>query len=200
MNRFEQGIYQCTEPVAKLLEVTDNPHHRAILENYRRHIHLEGSGQYELIVAPDMMVDEPVYRINWGVPTVIRGKQGVIEFYRSAARYVMWNSDDRIAVADWGLCDELTFHFLTTGHILEEFGVEVDDKDAYYHYTTRQAFVWPYDEQARLIGEHLYVDGTSAQVHKVDMEEVVTPERAAEIHLELLRRLPPHAASPKTTS
>ncbi|MCL6633183.1 MAG: hypothetical protein K6T63_11185 [Alicyclobacillus herbarius] len=192
MNRFEREIYQCMEPVAKLLEVTENPHHRAILENYRRHVHLEGSGQYELIVAPDMMVDDPVYRINWGKPMVIRGKQAVIDFYRSAGRYVMWNSEDKIAVADWGLCDELTFNFLATGHILKEFGVDVEDKDAYYHYSTRQAFVWPYDDKARLIGEHLYVDETSASVKKVDPSEVITPERAAEIHLELLHRLPSH--------
>ncbi|MBX6762787.1 MAG: hypothetical protein K6T51_06800 [Rubrobacteraceae bacterium] len=189
MNRFEEEIYRCMDPVARLLEVTENPHHRAILENYRRHVHLEGSGQFEKIVAPDMMVDEPVYRINWGRPTVIRGKQGVIDFYRSAERYVMWNSEDRIAVADWGLCDELTFHFLTTGDILEEFGIEVENREAHYHFTSRQAFVWPYDEQARLIGEHLYVDETSISVEEVDPSEVVSPDRSREIHLELLARL-----------
>ncbi|TCJ13870.1 hypothetical protein E0L93_14260 [Rubrobacter taiwanensis] len=189
MNRFEEEIYRCMDPVAELLEVTEDPHHRAILENYRLHVHLEGSGQYERIVAPDMMVEEPVYRINWGEPTVIRGKQGVLDFYRSAGRYVMWNSEDMIAVADWGLCDELTFNFLVTGEILGEFGVEVDDGESYYHFKTRQAFVWPYDERARLIGEHLYVDETSASVQKVDDDEVITPERAAEIHQELLNRL-----------
>ena len=189
MNRFEEEIYHCMDPVAELLEVTEDPHHRAILENYRRHVHLEGSGQFEKIIAPDMMVDEPVYRINWGEPSVIRGKEGVLEFYRSAGRYVMWNSEDRIAVADWGLCDELTFNFLTTGEILAEFGIEVDDKGAHYHFTSRQAFVWPYDERARLIGEHLYVDETSVSVREVDPSEVVNPERAREIHLELLNRL-----------
>jgi hypothetical protein len=84
---------------------------------------------------------------------------------------------DKIAVADWGLADELTFHFMETEHILEEFGVEVEDKDAYYHFQTRQTFIWPYDGQARLIGEHLYVDATSATVERIDdPSELVTPE------------------------
>ncbi|MDQ4075093.1 MAG: hypothetical protein M3220_02465 [Chloroflexota bacterium] len=190
MNRFEKENYQVTEPVAELLTVTENPHHRAILENYRRHIHLELAGQYEKIIAPDMMVDNPVYRINWGKPTTIRGKQEVLEFYRSAAgKYAMWNSEDKIAVADWGVCDELTFHFLLTGKDLEEFDIEVDDKTAHYHFTTRRAFIWPYDEYARLIGEHLYMDETSADVQQVDPSEVITPERVAEIHQELLNQL-----------
>jgi hypothetical protein len=113
----------------------------------------------------------------------------VLEFYRSAGRFVMWNSEDRLAVADWGICDELTFNFLTTGAILQEFGIEVDGQGAHYHYTTRQAFVWPYDEQARLAGEHLYVDATTTTVEPVDPSEVVTPERSTEIHEELLARL-----------
>jgi hypothetical protein len=189
MNRFEQEIYHMTDAVTELIKITENPHHRAILENYRRHIHLECAGLYEQIVAPDMMVENPVYRINWGEPQVIRGKDSIVEFYRSVGDAVLWNSDDKIAVADWGLCDELTFHFLAKGKDLERVGVEVDDEEAIYHYKTRQAFVWPYDEKARLVGEHLYVDKTSAEVEKVDPSEVVTPERSREIHLELLSRL-----------
>ena len=37
-----------------------------MLFNFWRHVHLEGSGQFDRIVAPDMMVDDPVYRITWG--------------------------------------------------------------------------------------------------------------------------------------
>ncbi|MGZ3315417.1 MAG: hypothetical protein ACXU8Q_14710, partial [Caulobacteraceae bacterium] len=66
MNRFEKAVYACMEPTAKLLETTTNPLHRAILLNFWRHVHLEGSGQYERIVAGDMMVDHPVYRVAWG--------------------------------------------------------------------------------------------------------------------------------------
>ncbi|WAH35707.1 hypothetical protein [Alicyclobacillus dauci] len=189
MNRFEEQIYHCTDVVTQLIETTENPHHKAILRNYRRHIHLEGAGLFEEITAPDMMVDEPVYRINWGEPSIVRGKQGVINFYRSVTEAVMWNTDDKIAVADWGLCDELTFNFLINGHDLLALGVDVEDKHAVYHYSTKQAFVWPYDKNARLAGEHLYVDATSVSVVKVDPEDVITPVRAKEIHLEIIKKL-----------
>jgi hypothetical protein len=189
MNRFEKAIHECMVPAEELLERTEKPLHQAILRNFIRHVHLEGSGQYDEILGPEMMVDEPVYRINWGQPLVLRGKDEVRGFYESAGRFVMWNSEDRIAVADWGICDELTFNFLTTGTILGEFGIEVDDKDGHYHYTTRQAFIWPYDGQGRLAGEHLYVDSTTTKVEPVDPAEVITPERSAEIHRELLARL-----------
>ena len=81
MNRFEQAVYDCMEPTRALLEETEKPLHRAMLLNFWRHVHLEGSGQYDVLAAPDMMVDEPEYRITWGAnPAVIRGKEGVLAF------------------------------------------------------------------------------------------------------------------------
>ena len=68
MNRFEQAVYDCMNPAAKLLEKTTKPVHRAMLLNFWRHVHLEGAGEYEQIVAPDMMVDEPVYRVTRSRP------------------------------------------------------------------------------------------------------------------------------------
>ena len=53
MNRFEQAVYDCMIPTAELLEETTKPLHRAILLNFWRHVHLEGAGEYEKIVAPD---------------------------------------------------------------------------------------------------------------------------------------------------
>jgi hypothetical protein len=50
-------VYECMIPTAELLERTTDPLHRAILLNFWRHVHLEGAGEYEQIVAPDMMVD-----------------------------------------------------------------------------------------------------------------------------------------------
>ena len=86
MNRFEQAGYDCMIPTAELLEVTSKPLHRAILLNFWRHVHLEGAGEYEQIVAPDMMVDHPVYRVTWGLsPAVIEGKDGVLAFTGASA-------------------------------------------------------------------------------------------------------------------
>jgi hypothetical protein len=190
MNRFEQAVYDCMIPTAELLAATTKPLHRAILLNFWRHVHLEGAGEFETIVAPDMMVDEPVYRVTWGAnPAVITGKEGVLAFYNIVGESVLWHSDDRLSVADWGICDELTFHVLARGADLQGIGYDVDDPAALYHTASRQAFIWPYDSQARLAGEHLYEDKTSLEIEEVGPDEAITPARVREIHREQLAEL-----------
>jgi hypothetical protein len=190
MNRFEQAVYDCMIPTAELLEVTTKPLHRAILLNFWRHVHLEGAGDYERIVASDMMVDEPVYRVTWGAnPAVITGKEGVLAFYRAVGESVLWHSDDRLAVGDWGVSDEITFHILASGGDLQAIGYDVDDAGGLYHAASRQAFIWPYDDRARLAGEHLYEDKTSLVIEEVDPAEAITPARVREIHREQLAKL-----------
>ncbi|HEX6522090.1 MAG TPA: hypothetical protein VF070_19100 [Streptosporangiaceae bacterium] len=190
MNRFEQAVYECMTPTAKLLDQTTKPLHRAMLFNFCRHVHLEGSGQFDKIVAPDMMVDHPVYRVTWGAnPAVIEGKDGVLAFYNSVGEAVLWNSDDWLAVGDWGIADELTFHQLALGSVLRPLGYDVSDPGALYHVSSRQAFIWPYDERARLAGENLYEDKTSLRIEEVDPAEGTTPPRVRDIHRELLDTL-----------
>jgi hypothetical protein len=190
MNRFEKAVYECMEPTRRLLDATTKPLHRAMLLNFWRHVHLEGSGQYDKILAADMTVDKPVYRVSWGAsPAVIEGREGVLGFYNSVGEAVLWNSDDCIAVADWGIADELTFNQLARGATLQAIGYDVARADGLYHVSSRQAFVWPYDSQARLAGEHLYEDKTSLRIEEVDPSEAITPARVREIHLELLARL-----------
>ncbi|MBT5484274.1 hypothetical protein N9E57_04175 [Gammaproteobacteria bacterium] len=190
MNRFEKAVYECMDPVEALLQRTENPLHRAILENFRRHVHLEGSGQFDKITAPDMSVDNPVYRVSWGdTPALIEGKEGVIGFYNSVTEAVLWNSDDLIAVNDWGIADELTFNQLIKGSDLQNLGYTADSPDAYYHLRSRQAFIWPYNDQALLMGENLYEDKTSVEITQIDESELITPQRVAEIHREQLARL-----------
>ena len=50
-------------------------------------------------------------------------------------------------------------------------------------------FLWPYDERARLAGEHLYDDKTSLQIEEIDPGEAITPARVREIHREQLAKL-----------
>jgi hypothetical protein len=113
----------------------------------------------------------------------------VLAFYNSVGKAVLWHSDDRLSVADWGICDEITFHQLAVGADLRAIGYDVDGADTLYHVASRQAFIWPYDDQARLVGEHLYEDKTSLQVEEVDPAEAITPARVREIHGEQLARL-----------
>jgi hypothetical protein len=190
VNRFEQAVYECMNPTAELVERTSEPLHRAMLLNFWRHVHLEGAGDFERIVASDMMVDHPVYRVTWGAnPAVIEGKDGVLAFYNSVGDAVLWHSDDRLSVGDWGVCDEITFHQLARGEVLRAVGYDVPSDEPLYHVSSRQAFIWPYDDRARLAGEHLYEDKTSLQIEEVDPSEAITPARVREIHRELLGKL-----------
>jgi hypothetical protein len=190
MNRFEQAVHDCMIPTAKLLDQTTKPLHRTMLLNFWRHVHLEGAGEYGQIVAPDMMVDQPVYRVTWGAsPAVIEGKDGVLGFYHSVGEAVLWHSDDRLAVGDWGICDELTFHQLAVGSDLRALGYDVADPAGLYHASSRQAFIWPYDERARLAGENLYEDKTSLRIEEVDPADATTPARVRDIHRGQLARL-----------
>ncbi len=190
MNRFEQQVYDCMKPTARLLEQTTKPLHRAMLLNFWRHVHLEGAGEYDKILAPDMMVDHPVYRVTWGVnPAVIEGKDGVRKFYNSVGEAVLWHSDDRLSVADWGVCDEITFHQLALGSDLRVIGYPVEHPDRLYHVSSRQAFIWPYDERARLAGENLYEDKTSLRIEEVERSQAITPARVRQIHREQLAKL-----------
>jgi hypothetical protein len=190
MNRFEQAVYDVMLPTAELLEQTTKPLHRAILLNWWRHVLLEGAGEFDRIVAEDMMVDRPVYRVTWGVaPAVIEGKDGVVAFYNSVGDSVLWHSDDRLAVADWGISNEITFHQIARGADLAAIGYEVEDPERIYHLSSRQSFIWPYDERARLAGEHLYEDKTSLQIEEVHPGELITPARVREINREQLAKL-----------
>jgi len=68
-------------------------------------------------------------------------------------------------------------------------GYDVPEADRLYHVASRQAFVWPYDDQARLAGEHLYEDKGSLRFEEVDPAEAITSARVREINRELLAAL-----------
>ena len=87
------------------------------------------------------------------------------------------------------ICDEITFHQLSMGSNLRLIGYDVADADTLYHVYSRQAFIWPYDERARLVGEHLYEDKTSLRIEEVDLSEAIMPARVREIHREQLGKL-----------
>jgi hypothetical protein len=187
-------ITQVTLAVDRSLEVTENPRHRQILENYRRHGLLEVSGRWPEIFDPEMTVEHPVYRITEGGRSLLLdGREQVQEFYRGmseAGNLVMILEDEEIAVADWGFASESIFNHYTPGRVLIEGGDDVDDPDAWYLLRHRLAMVWHYDDRARMIGEHVYEDATSREIVKLGPEDVVTREEARETLAPMIRPLP----------
>ncbi|WP_217567254.1 hypothetical protein [Streptomyces sp. GbtcB7] len=170
--------------------VTD-PRRRAILINFRRHAMLEVSGRWPEILDPGLTVAHPVYRIAEGDrTTVFDGRDAVAGFYRTitdAGLNLLGPLTERIAVADWGLAIESLLGQIVPGALMEPvMGEDVGDLDAHYLVTHKVANIWPYDDDGRLLGEHVYIDRASREIHRMDPADVITPKRAAELLAPLL--------------
>ena len=79
---------------------------------------------------------------------------------------------------------------------LKKLGQKVEKDDGLYLVSSRQAFIWPYNDKALLTGEHLYEDKSTLTIEEIDPAEYMTPERVREIHKECLAameaRMGPH--------
>ena len=189
-------ITKTNAAVRELLEVTENPRHRYLLEAYDRHRNLEHAGRYEEIFAPEMMVERPVYRFAMsGQPAMtLEGRDQVEPLYRLWAKTdqsIFYNEGETVAVGDWLITSTMVGYQQTLGAALVEAGGDADP-DAMYLLRGRVAMVWPYDERGRLIGENVweYDPGEHALV-KLDPGDVLTTERAAELLAPLIEPLPP---------
>src|SRR5690349_17610060 len=103
MPRFD--ISKNVQAHDKLLETLTNPLHRQIIENYRRHALLEVMGIWEDIFAPDMTVETPIYKFNYGEINGDIVGTDVHDFYRGmadAGANAIVVTDESLAVCDNG--------------------------------------------------------------------------------------------------
>jgi hypothetical protein len=169
-----------------LLAVTEDPRHRAILENYRYHAVLEISGRWQEILVPELTVAEPNYKIMGPKGTaVLNGMDEVRAFYSAydetgTTVFGAVDGSEKIAVADWGFASDSVFGHILPGKLVAEQGIQVEDPEGWYLVTHRLGMFWPYDDDAKLIGEFVYDDLDSYQVEQIESSEAVTPEMAAE--------------------
>lgn len=212
MTKYENEFVHMMDDVEQLIDSLDNPKHRKILMNYRRHALLEVSGRYKEILSPEMTVEEPVYRLfEDGQSIVLDGMNQVQRFYESLAdtdTLVMWTQESKFSVGDHGFAGETLFSQFVPGRILGDgvFGAvhageastettsanaTAIDPEGWYLVRRTLAFVWPYDESGRLIGEHVYEDSASKTVMQVDADQIITAQRAAELLAPLLDKYLP---------
>ncbi len=193
MSKKRLDISRVMKAADDLLEVTEKPLHRAILQNYRRHALLEIAGRWTEILTPGMMADSIKYQIM--LPSGTRTFNGVSEVkqfygeYADSGMTVFGAVDDSelLAVADWGFASGSLFGHITPGRLMEMFGYTVEDVEAHYLVTHRVAMVWPYDRHGRCAGEWVYDDLGSYAYEKMDPADVVSPAEAAEIIHEMLK-------------
>jgi hypothetical protein len=179
----------------RLLEVTENPRHRFLLQNFYRHRYLEISGRYEEIFVPEMTVEHPVYHFHaQGINTTLDGQEQVEGLYRMWAetnQCIFYIVEEEVAVADHFIATVTTGYQQILGKALIEGGIHVDNENAMYLRKSTDEMVWPYDDRGRMIGEDVWeVDPSKAELTKLDPADVMTVEEAAEKLNPLIKPLP----------
>jgi len=188
----------------RLLEVTTDPLHRQILENYRRHAILEVTGEWEGIFDEDSAVEHPVYRFNiTGYEGVVAdgadAVKGIYQMLRKTSTCVILVEDEKLNVCDWGFASESFFNTYQRGTDLIKLGLAAEKPDGYYILRQRFAMIWPYDERGRMAGEHVYEDKSFREIIEIAVEDYVTPDDARARLLPLLRPLPKFSPPPKAS-
>jgi hypothetical protein len=202
--------------VEKLLETTENPRHRFLLQAFGRHRYLEVSGRYEEILAPDMTVTDPVYRFHYtGLEFELRGQDQVRSLYRMWAetnQALFFPEHEEVAVADHFVATSATAYQQVLGkgqrqakflsylpsavssklveRTLSKTEHHADTSDMFL-YKTSGILICPYDDRGRLAGEEVWEpDSSSAELIKLDPADVITTQEAAKLLAPLIKPLP----------
>jgi hypothetical protein len=201
--------------IDKLLEVTENPRHRFLLQAFSRHRYLEVAGRYEEIFAPDMMSDNPAYHMYAGTNANLEGQEQVKSLYRmwsETNQTIFYVENEEVAVADhfiatvtpvqqqvWGKAMTANKVLSHLPHAVSERvllkllnakGLKADE-NAMYLYKTVVEMIWPYDDRGRLIGEDVWEpDPDKAELIKLDAADVLTTQQAGILLAPLIKPLP----------
>lgn len=200
---YEEEFVHQMDDIEALIERTENPLHRKILINYRRHGMLEVSGRYDDLLKADMTVRHPHYRIfEGGEAIILDGMDAVRTFYKTLDEIdmlVMWTGRQKMAVGDFGFAGEAEFSQFVPGKMLgDSVFADLDgsaprrdsgyDPEGWYLVRRTLAFVWHYTSEGLLVGENVYEDSASKTVTQVDPSDIITAERAAELLAPLIEK------------
>jgi hypothetical protein len=215
MPKFD--ITKLNVAIDKLLETTENPRHRFMLQAYSRHRYLEVAGRYDEIFAPDMMSTDPVYHFHHtGVEAVLRGQDQVKSLYRMWAetnQSIFFVENEEIAVADHFIASVATSYQQVSGKGLKQGKFlsylptalskmllekalgkkeyKADENDMFLYKTIGIQMVWPYDDRGRLIGEDVWEpEPAKAELFKLEPTDVLTTEQSAKLLAPLIKPLP----------
>lgn len=191
---FSFDITKTNIAVENLLEITENPRHRFLLQSYNRHRYLEMAGRYPEIFAEDMTVDHPVYHFDlFGQTFTLDGREQVEAIYRQwteTDQCIFYAEDEQLAVGDTMIISRAILYQQTPGAVLAASGVDVDPA-ATYLAKTREVMIWPYDDRGRLIGEDVWeYDTTEREFIRLAPENVLTSAQSAELLAPLIKPLP----------
>lgn len=181
--------------VEAVLEATDNPRHRYLLQAYLRHRYLESAGRWEEILDPALTVDHPVYRFNLTTlgRFVLDGKEQVAALYghwTATNQSVFYVENESVAVGDHLVVGRGISYQQTLGSELAAAGVDVDP-GAMYLTRSQICMVWPYDDRCRLLGEDVWeFDDAERAYIKLDDAHVLTADQAGRLLDPFIKPLP----------
>ncbi len=126
-------------------------------------------------------------------PMILEGREQVEPIYRLWAatdQCIFYNERETVAVGDRMVVSTRVGYQQTLGSALVAGGIEADE-DSMYLLRGRVAMIWPYDERCRLIGENVWeYDESEHELIKLDPDDVLSTERAAELLEPLIKPLP----------
>jgi len=127
------------------------------------------------------MSPEPVYH-SYGAPADggPKDREQTRDFYLSifdGGSNVMELQVDRLSVDDWGIAGDGMIHIIYPGKGISAMGFEIDDEDAQYLFSARQAFFLPYVD-GLMAGEDTYIDWAGVRIAKLAPADVVTTDQA----------------------
>jgi hypothetical protein len=174
----------CWRELEKALESETDPAHRRNLENVINHGKYEFEGKFDELV--DSMSDNVTYKITGFVPPGMeeapRGKAAVKSFYQNlfASGLVSAEAATDVIVVNAGyVVTAGPFRLALTGEALQRRGIAVDDPQGIYLYESDLCTIWPFDDQGKMLGEHLYngsdgLDGIADR--KIDLGQIAPLE------------------------
>lgn len=188
-------VRQQNRAVERVLESTENPRHRYLLQAYLRHRYLESAGRYREIFDPRLTVEHPVYRfalIKHGRFT-LDGREQVESLYRhwtDTDQCVFYVGDETVSVGDHMVVGRGISYQQTLGSELAAAGVDADP-DAMYLTRSQIAMIWPYDDQCRLLGEDVWeFDDAERGYFKLDPADVLTTAQTRQLLDPFIKPLP----------
>ena len=182
--------------VEKVLDRTENPRHRYLLQSYLRHRYLESAGRWQEILDPSLTVDNPFYRFNLAgqPPFTLDGKDQVAMLYAhwtATDQCVFYVEDESVAVGDHMVVGRGIGYQQTLGSELAAAGHDVDP-EAMYLKKSQIMMLWPYDDHCRLLGEDVWeFDTAEAGLFKLDPADVLTAAQAGRLLDAFIKPLPP---------
>jgi hypothetical protein len=199
MTEFDMSRLDITRQnvaVERVLERTDNPRHRYLLQSYLRHRYLESAGRWEEILEADLTVDVPHYRFNvvGREPFSLIGKEQVGMLYghwTATNQCIFYVEDEQVAVGDHMVVGRGIGYQQTLGSEVASAGVDIDP-EAMYLKKSQIMMLWPYDNRCRLIGEDVWeFDTAEAGLYRLDPADVLTAERSRKLLDPYIKPLPP---------